>query len=254
VPTGTSDRGSPRTSSDCARSWRNILILVGSLGERIDTEEVTGSNPVSPTTEGWSLLKGLRPFSASRWWILRAASPLPSGGFATPHPRVRSLRSASPRLTVLEVAASWPRRVQPGSGPELAWRPVVIGQVRLLSCGPEGAPHVGRVERGAARCGEDQVGFMPVLLDLPLDGLALKVSATWRCLQGLADFATLRSSLPTATKHGQDLLDVPVALFTTGPWLPPDPVTFSSRTCTPGLGRVQPTQHRDTDGVWAGVS
>jgi transposase len=56
--------------------------------------------------------------------------------------------------------------------------------------------------------------------DLRPTKLQLKISATWRSLQGLADFATLRSYLSTAGKHGQDLLDVLTALFTTGPWLP----------------------------------
>lgn len=50
--------------------------------------------------------------------------------------------------------------------------------------------------------------------------LQQKISATWRTLQGLADFATLRSYLSTATKHGEDALDVLKQLFTTGPWLP----------------------------------
>lgn len=50
--------------------------------------------------------------------------------------------------------------------------------------------------------------------------LQQKISATWRTLQGLADFATLRSYLSTATKHGMDALDVLKQLFTTGPWLP----------------------------------
>jgi transposase len=59
--------------------------------------------------------------------------------------------------------------------------------------------------------------------DLRPTKLQLKISATWRSLQGLADFATLRSYLSTASKHGQDLLDVLTVLFTTGPWLPPDP-------------------------------
>ena len=59
--------------------------------------------------------------------------------------------------------------------------------------------------------------------DLRPTKLQQKISATWRSLQGLADFATLRSYLSTAAKHGQDLLDVLTALFTTGPWLPPDP-------------------------------
>ncbi len=59
--------------------------------------------------------------------------------------------------------------------------------------------------------------------DLRPTKLQLKISATWRSLQGLADFATLRSYLSTANKHGEDLLNVLTALFTTGPWLPPDP-------------------------------
>ncbi|WP_081636068.1 IS66 family transposase [Micromonospora sp. CNB394] len=56
--------------------------------------------------------------------------------------------------------------------------------------------------------------------------LQQKISATWRTLQGLADFATLRSYLSTATKHGKDALDVLKQLFTTGPWLP-EPATSS---------------------------
>jgi transposase len=59
--------------------------------------------------------------------------------------------------------------------------------------------------------------------DLRPTKLQLKISATWRSLQGLADFATLRSYLSTASEHGEDLLDVLTALFITGPWLPPDP-------------------------------
>jgi transposase len=64
--------------------------------------------------------------------------------------------------------------------------------------------------------------------DLRPTKLQQKISGTWRTLQGLADFAALRSYLSTATKHGMDLLDVLQQLFTTGPWLPPDPVTTSS--------------------------
>jgi transposase len=48
----------------------------------------------------------------------------------------------------------------------------------------------------------------------------------WRTLQGLADFAVIWSYLSTAAKHGLDALDALDALtqlFTTGPWLPPDP-------------------------------
>lgn len=50
--------------------------------------------------------------------------------------------------------------------------------------------------------------------------LQQKISATWRSLQGLADFATLPSYLSTAAKHGLDALDVLSQLFTTEPWLP----------------------------------
>jgi transposase len=45
----------------------------------------------------------------------------------------------------------------------------------------------------------------------------------WRTLQGLADFAAIWSYLSTAAKHGIDALDALTQLFTTGPWLPPDP-------------------------------
>jgi transposase len=64
--------------------------------------------------------------------------------------------------------------------------------------------------------------------DLRPTKLQQKISGTWRTLQGLADFAALRSYLSTATKHGMDLLDVLQQLFTTGPWLPPDPSAVSS--------------------------
>lgn len=64
--------------------------------------------------------------------------------------------------------------------------------------------------------------------DLRPTKLQLKISATWRSLQGLTDFATLRSYLSTASKHGEDLLDVLTALFTAGPWLPPDPAAHPS--------------------------
>ena len=43
----------------------------------------------------------------------------------------------------------------------------------------------------------------------------------WRTLQGLTDFAVVRSYLDTATKWGLEKLDVLHQLFTTGPWLPP---------------------------------
>ncbi|MFV2022946.1 IS66 family transposase [Micromonospora sp. LOL_023] len=50
-----------------------------------------------------------------------------------------------------------------------------------------------------------------------------RAAGCWRTLDGLADFAIIWSYLSTATKHGLDHLDVLVELFTTGPWLPPDP-------------------------------
>ena len=50
--------------------------------------------------------------------------------------------------------------------------------------------------------------------------LQQKTSGTWRILQGLANFAAVRSYLDTAHKHGKDAIDVLRQLFTTGPWLP----------------------------------
>jgi len=44
----------------------------------------------------------------------------------------------------------------------------------------------------------------------------------WRTLGGLADVATLRSYLDTATKWGIDTLHTLEQLFATDPWLPPD--------------------------------
>lgn len=43
----------------------------------------------------------------------------------------------------------------------------------------------------------------------------------WRTLQGLTDFAIVRSYLDTTTKWGLDQLDALRQLFTTGAWLPP---------------------------------
>jgi transposase len=50
-----------------------------------------------------------------------------------------------------------------------------------------------------------------------------RAAGCWRTLDGLADFAIIWSYLSTAAKHGLDHLDVLIQLFTTGPWLPPDP-------------------------------
>jgi len=43
----------------------------------------------------------------------------------------------------------------------------------------------------------------------------------WRTLQGLADFAVVRSYVSTAAKWGINSLDAFEQLFTTGAWLPP---------------------------------
>jgi transposase len=42
----------------------------------------------------------------------------------------------------------------------------------------------------------------------------------WRTLDGLADFAIVRSYLSTAAKWGIDALDALTRLFTDDPWLP----------------------------------
>jgi transposase len=42
----------------------------------------------------------------------------------------------------------------------------------------------------------------------------------WRTLQGLADFAVVRSYLSTAAKWEIDALDALTQLFTADPWLP----------------------------------
>jgi transposase len=124
-------------------------------------------------------------------------------------------------------------------------------QVSLIRCAYAGALSLGREENAAhprsksaklvnrfTRDADDVLRFTTDTViwfsnnqserDLRPTKLQQKISATWRSLQGLADFATLRSYLSTATKHGQDLLHVLVALFTTGPWLPPDPAAISS--------------------------
>jgi transposase len=50
-----------------------------------------------------------------------------------------------------------------------------------------------------------------------------KISGTFHSLDGAEAFAAVRSYLQTAAKHGQNLLGVLHQLFTTGPWLPPNP-------------------------------
>jgi transposase len=50
-----------------------------------------------------------------------------------------------------------------------------------------------------------------------------KISGTFRSSDGAEAFATIRSYIQTAAKHGHNRLEVLHQLFTTGPWLPPTP-------------------------------
>jgi transposase len=50
-----------------------------------------------------------------------------------------------------------------------------------------------------------------------------KISGCFHSLDGAEAFASIRSYLQTAAKHGENLLGVLHQLFTTGPWLPPNP-------------------------------
>ena len=52
-----------------------------------------------------------------------------------------------------------------------------------------------------------------------------KISGTFHSLDGAQAFAAIRSYLQTAAKHGENLLAVLHQLFTTGPWLPPNPAS-----------------------------
>lgn len=120
-------------------------------------------------------------------------------------------------------------------------------QLRFISSAYAGAIAQGRAENPPDRHGElsragklverfathrDMILRFTVDLAVPFTNnlaerdirpvkLQQKISATWRTLQGLADFAVLRSYLSTAAKHGKDALDVLRQLFTSGPWLPP---------------------------------
>lgn len=126
-------------------------------------------------------------------------------------------------------------------------------QLRFISSAYAGAIAQGRAENPPDRAGElprggklaqrfvthrDMILRFTVDLAVPFTNnqaerdirpvkLQQKISATWRTLQGLADFAILRSYLSTAAKHGKDALDVLRQLFTTGPWLPPLPAESS---------------------------
>lgn len=44
----------------------------------------------------------------------------------------------------------------------------------------------------------------------------------FRSTAGAEAFVACRSYIQTGAKHGKNLLDSLVELFTTGPWLPPD--------------------------------
>ncbi|MGH3683130.1 MAG: IS66 family transposase, partial [Natronosporangium sp.] len=137
---------------------------------------------------------------------------------------------------------------------------VAAGDDRLTASGLSliGSAYAGAIARGRAENPPDRAGQLPragklverfathrtmilrftVDLAVPFTNnqaerdvrpvkLQQKISATWRTLQGLTDFATLRSYLSTAAKHGKDALDVLPQLFTTGPWLPVLPAESS---------------------------
>jgi len=59
--------------------------------------------------------------------------------------------------------------------------------------------------------------------DLRMVKLQQKISGSFQSDHGAEDFARIRSYLQTAAKQNQNLLDVLVQLFTTGPWLPAGP-------------------------------
>lgn len=50
-----------------------------------------------------------------------------------------------------------------------------------------------------------------------------KISGCFHSLAGAEAFAAVRSYLQTADHHDENLLGVLHQLFTTGPWLPPQP-------------------------------
>jgi transposase len=56
--------------------------------------------------------------------------------------------------------------------------------------------------------------------DLRMVKLQRKISGCFRTLQGAKDYCAIRSYLQTATKHGQQRLDVLVSLFSGQPWIP----------------------------------
>ena len=48
-----------------------------------------------------------------------------------------------------------------------------------------------------------------------------KISGTFRSAENAQAFAAIRSYIRTAAAHGNNRLEVPHQLFTTGPWQPP---------------------------------
>jgi transposase len=56
--------------------------------------------------------------------------------------------------------------------------------------------------------------------DLRMVKIQRKISGCFRTLQGAKDYCAIRSYLQTATKHGQQRLDVLISLFNGQPWIP----------------------------------
>jgi hypothetical protein len=61
-----------------------------------------------------------------------------------------------------------------------------------------------------------------------------KISGTFRSVGHAKAFATIRSYLGTADKHGKNLFEALLELFTTGPWLPPNTAPPEPSLCTHG--------------------
>lgn len=62
--------------------------------------------------------------------------------------------------------------------------------------------------------------------DLRMAKLQQKISGTFRTDDGARRFATVRSYIETGRKHGQNPIDLLVALFNGTPWtIPPAPAT-----------------------------
>jgi transposase len=50
--------------------------------------------------------------------------------------------------------------------------------------------------------------------------LRLKVSGCLRTLTGAKEFAAIRSYTATATRHGQNMLDILIQAVDSNPWIP----------------------------------